>query len=75
MMFFHPELFGSVDYKFPVDIHDVLQFQRLFPSPSPRGCCEEYAAYFNHLLVEGGRTVPNTTEKAIEALKYLVEKL
>nr|XP_022338659.1 uncharacterized protein LOC111134127 [Crassostrea virginica] len=75
MMFFHPELFGAVDYKFPVEIHDVLEFQRLFPSPSPRGCCEDYATYFDHLLLEGGKTFPNTFEKAMATLKYLVEKL
>ncbi|XP_061188002.1 uncharacterized protein LOC133196071 [Saccostrea echinata] len=75
MMFFHPKIFGAIDYKFPVDIHDVLEFQRLFPSPSSTGCWEDYAAYFDHLLLEGGRIVPNTTEKAMEALKYLVEKL
>uniref|UniRef100_K1Q1M5 Integrase core domain-containing protein n=1 Tax=Magallana gigas TaxID=29159 RepID=K1Q1M5_MAGGI len=73
MMFFHPEIFGAVDYKFPVDICDVLEFQRLFPSPSPRGCCEDYAAYFDHLLLDGGRTVPQTIEKAIEALNYLIK--
>nr|XP_022311182.1 uncharacterized protein LOC111116478 [Crassostrea virginica] len=75
MMFFHPELFGAVDYKFPVEIHDVLEFQRLFPSPSPRGCCEDYAAYFDHLLLEGGKTFPNIFEKAMATLKYLIEKL
>lgn len=59
----------AVDYEFPVD----AKVSMTFPSPRPRGCCEDYAAYFDHLLLDGGRTVPHTVEKAIEAFKNLVE--
>lgn len=33
----------AVDYEFPVD----AKVSMTFPSPRPRGCCEDYAAYFD----------------------------
>ena len=66
---------GSADYKFAVDIDDVEKLKKIFPMPSKRGCTDEYAVYFDQLLQECGKTAPNTTEEALDAINYLLDKL
>ncbi|XP_033739950.1 uncharacterized protein LOC117327204 isoform X2 [Pecten maximus] len=75
MMYLHPELYGTVDYKFSVKLSDVESLKSFCSYPSCYGCTEEMKEHFTSILLEGRRSEPINSEDAKELFQWMLQKI
>ncbi|XP_033756622.1 uncharacterized protein LOC117339248 isoform X1 [Pecten maximus] len=75
MMYLHPELYGTVDYKFSVKLSDVESLKSFCSYPSCYGCIEEMKEHFTSILLEGRRSEPINSEDAKELFQWMLQKI
>lgn len=75
IMFFNPELYDAVDYKFPVEIDDIEAMKNFCELPNKFGCREDTLAHLMDLMRQGGKSIPCETEEAVELFLWILQQL
>ncbi|XP_069102384.1 uncharacterized protein [Argopecten irradians] len=75
MMYCHPELYDTVDFKFPVSTRDVESLKVFCQYPNSYGCTEEMNDHFMSIMHTGGRGLPQNAENAKELLEWMLQNI
>ncbi|XP_053389620.1 uncharacterized protein LOC128552597 [Mercenaria mercenaria] len=71
ILYYHPDLYGTRDYAFPVEMEDVATFRSFCKTPTLTGCEEPLQTTLFGLLESIGRMPPETVDEAKDLLQWL----
>ncbi|XP_053402949.1 uncharacterized protein LOC128558122 [Mercenaria mercenaria] len=75
ILYLYPELYGTYDYKFPVEEADCECLGDNCDVPSSTGIDEELEGRFLQMMELDGMRMPDTLAEAIDLLTWLISKL
>lgn len=71
ILFKHPELYGAIDYKHPVNEADIKAFEGFCIYPTSTGCSAEMNEIFSNIMTENQFRYPDTASEAMELFTNL----
>lgn len=75
IMFFNPELYDAVDYKFPVVMQDIEAMKNFCETPNKFGCREDTLNHFMDLMRQGGKSLPCERVESVELFLWILQQL